>query len=74
VTDKTNVIFDGLKPQNAQIHIMNTNGQLVKRVDVKTDESYSYQLDCADLLPGIYFVQIVTEGGATYSNVRLMKQ
>ncbi len=73
VTEKTHLIFAGAKPEHACINILNTNGQLIKKVDLKINEMDSYQLDCSGLNPGLYFVQVFTEGG-TSESVRLMKQ
>ncbi len=53
-----------------QLHIYNINGQLVKKIIVtdlqnlnKSIDLQKFDLNCSDLLPGIYFFQILHSSG-----------
>jgi hypothetical protein len=72
VTDKTTLKLIGAKLGRVEVNFINTNGQVLKTIHLKTDEHDTYQLDCADLQKGLHVVQLITEGGISKS-MRLMK-
>lgn len=59
--------------QKAVLMLTNTSAQILKKVDLGNVEVDTYELNCAELLPGIYFVTLRTGKGA-YTEKLIIRQ
>jgi hypothetical protein len=63
------VSLEGVKSGRAEVQLRNGQGQLLYResVDVKALKTYRLSLEGLNLLPGLYYLQVVDKSGNSYA-------
>jgi hypothetical protein len=75
-TTTTNVGLIFAKDQNVSIDLWSLEGKRVKFIfngDVSAQSQYNFTLDGSFMMPGIYFVKIISEDHVSYHKIDLVK-